>query len=99
MRLWFIILSLMKIVSWNVNSVRARIENIINYIDKNKPDLLLLQEIKLLKKIFLLQNLGKRVMNVMLMVKKAIMELLYYQRIKLIILKKILLMMKKNNLE
>jgi len=36
----------MKIISWNVNSVRARIENILNYIEKYKPDVLLLQEIK-----------------------------------------------------
>ena len=36
----------MKIVSWNVNSVRARIENILNYIEDSKPDILLLQEIK-----------------------------------------------------
>jgi len=36
----------MKIISWNVNSVRARIENILNYIDDSKPDVLLLQEIK-----------------------------------------------------
>ena len=36
----------MKIISWNVNSVRARIDNIINYIEDSKPDILLLQEIK-----------------------------------------------------
>ncbi len=36
----------MKIVSWNVNSVRARIENILNYIKDSQPDVLLLQEIK-----------------------------------------------------
>ena len=36
----------MKIVSWNVNSVRARIDNIINYIEDSNPDVLLLQEIK-----------------------------------------------------
>ena len=36
----------MKIISWNVNSVRARIENIINYIKDSSPDVLLLQEIK-----------------------------------------------------
>ena len=36
----------MKIVSWNVNSVRARINNILNYINQAKPDILLLQEIK-----------------------------------------------------
>jgi exodeoxyribonuclease-3 len=36
----------MKIISWNVNSVRARLENILNYINESKPDILLLQEIK-----------------------------------------------------
>ena len=36
----------MKIISWNVNSVRARIENILTYIKSSKPDILLLQEIK-----------------------------------------------------
>ena len=36
----------MKIASWNVNSVRARIENILNYIIEFKPDILFLQEIK-----------------------------------------------------
>ena len=36
----------MKIISWNVNSVRARIENIKNYIKDSKPDVLMLQEIK-----------------------------------------------------
>ena len=36
----------MKIISWNVNSVRARIENIENYIKDSSPDVLLLQEIK-----------------------------------------------------
>ena len=36
----------MKIRSWNVNSVRARIINIKNYIKDSEPDVLLLQEIK-----------------------------------------------------
>ena len=36
----------MKIISWNVNSVRARIDNILNYIIDSKPDILFLQEIK-----------------------------------------------------
>ena len=36
----------MKIVSWNVNSVRARLENIINYVKDSKPDIIFLQEIK-----------------------------------------------------
>ncbi len=36
----------MKIISWNVNSVRARILNVLDYIKAEKPDILLLQEIK-----------------------------------------------------
>ena len=36
----------MKITSWNVNSVRARIINIINYLNKSKPDIVFFQEIK-----------------------------------------------------
>ncbi len=36
----------MKIISWNVNSVRARITNILDYIKQTNPDILLLQEIK-----------------------------------------------------
>ena len=46
MWLWSFFLYLMKIISWNVNSVRARIENIKNYIKDSAPDVLLLQEIK-----------------------------------------------------
>jgi len=42
----------MKIVSWNVNSVRARITNIIDYIKDSKPDLLMIQEIKTEEKTF-----------------------------------------------
>ena len=36
----------MLISSWNVNSVRARLENILDYLKKEKPDILMLQEIK-----------------------------------------------------
>ena len=36
----------MKIGSWNVNSVRARIINIQNYLKVSKPDILMIQEIK-----------------------------------------------------
>ena len=36
----------MKIISWNVNSVRARLVNILDYIKDARPDILLLQEIK-----------------------------------------------------
>jgi len=36
----------MIISSWNVNSVRARIENIIHYLKNFSPDVLMMQEIK-----------------------------------------------------
>ena len=51
----------MKISSWNVNSVRARILNILDYIKSSNPDILMLQEIKTENKNFPFndfQNIG-----------------------------------------
>ena len=51
----------MKISSWNVNSVRARIINIINYLKSSNPDILMIQEIKTEEKNFPIndfKNLG-----------------------------------------
>ncbi len=51
----------MIISSWNVNSVRVRIDHVVNYLKKNKPDFLLLQEIKTENKNFPyaeLRNIG-----------------------------------------
>ena len=42
----------MKISTWNVNSVRARITNIINYLKSSNPDILFIQEIKTEEKNF-----------------------------------------------
>ena len=42
----------MKISSWNVNSVRARILNITSYLKTSNPDILMIQEIKTETKIF-----------------------------------------------
>ncbi len=36
----------MIISSWNVNSVRVRLNHILEYLKKKKPNFLLLQEIK-----------------------------------------------------
>ena len=36
----------MIIATWNVNSIRARIENIKKYLKFNSPDIVLFQEIK-----------------------------------------------------
>ena len=49
----------MKIVSWNVNSVRARINNILNYIKSSKPDILMMQEIKTEEKNFPFEDFKK----------------------------------------
>ncbi|MFT6331806.1 MAG: exodeoxyribonuclease-3 [Lentimonas sp.] len=35
-----------KIVSWNVNSVNARLDSVLFYLNETKPDVVLLQEIK-----------------------------------------------------
>ncbi len=42
----------MKIASWNVNSVRTRIDNILEWIKKENPDILCLQEIKVVTESF-----------------------------------------------
>ena len=42
----------MKITSWNVNSVRARILNIKDYLKQSNPDILMIQEIKTEEKNF-----------------------------------------------
>ena len=42
----------MIISSWNVNSVRARITNILNYLKSSNPDILFIQEIKTEEKNF-----------------------------------------------
>jgi len=42
----------MKISSWNVNSVRARIKNILEYLNSADPEILMIQEIKTEEKNF-----------------------------------------------
>ena len=36
----------MKIATWNVNSIKARLEHVKNWLNENQPDLLLVQELK-----------------------------------------------------
>ncbi len=36
----------MKIASWNVNSIKARLEHVKNWLEKNQPDVLMIQELK-----------------------------------------------------
>ncbi len=42
----------MNIVSWNVNSVRARLPRAIPWLEENKPDVICLQETKVVDEIF-----------------------------------------------
>ena len=42
----------MKISSWNVNSVRARIQNITDYLNESESDVLLIEEIKTMEETF-----------------------------------------------
>ncbi len=46
----------MLIASWNVNSVRARISNIMEYLKTSNPDVLMMQEIKTEEKNFPFQE-------------------------------------------
>jgi exodeoxyribonuclease-3 len=36
----------MKIVTWNVNSIRARLDNVLEWLEETNPDVVLLQELK-----------------------------------------------------
>ena len=42
----------MKIASWNVNGIRARIDHVIAWIEENQPDVLALQETKVVDELF-----------------------------------------------
>ena len=46
----------MLITSWNVNSVRARITNILEYLKNSNTDILMMQEIKTEEKNFPFQE-------------------------------------------
>mgnify|MGYP006233815929 FL=1 len=64
----------MKISSWNVNSVRARIENIKDYLNKFSPNILLMQEIKTEEKNFPFNEFEDLGYHSYVLVKKAITE-------------------------
>ena len=49
----------MLITSWNVNSVRARVSNILDYLNKSNPDVLMMQEIKTEEKNFPFEDFKK----------------------------------------
>jgi exodeoxyribonuclease-3 len=54
----------MKIISWNVNSIRARVENFLEVAKRESPDVFLLQETRVEDALFpmeYLENLGYNV--------------------------------------
>jgi len=74
----------MLITSWNVNSVRARISNILNYLKTSNTDVLMMQEIKTEEKNFPFQEfknagynsyvLGQKSYNGVAFVSKTIID-------------------------
>ena len=70
----------MKIVSWNVNSVRARISNVKDYLKLSKPDLIMLQEIKTEEKNFPFEDFKKLVTPPLFLDKSHIMVSLLLQK-------------------
>jgi exonuclease III len=42
----------MKIAAWNVNSVRARLERLLAWLSKTRPDVVCLQELKVTDEAF-----------------------------------------------
>ncbi len=42
----------MKIATWNVNSVRSRLERLTNFLFRHQPDIVCLQELKCLEEVF-----------------------------------------------
>ena len=42
----------MKIATWNVNSVRARMERLLAWLEKAQPDIVCLQELKAKEDVF-----------------------------------------------
>ena len=52
LRHFFFYVNMVKIASWNVNSVRSRISNILDWLKLESPDILCLQETKVVDKDF-----------------------------------------------
>jgi exodeoxyribonuclease-3 len=64
-------MSSVKIITWNVNSVRARLPHLTLLLEREKPDLVLLQEIKCLENQFPLESIEALGYNVYLCGQKA----------------------------
>ena len=50
----------MKVLSWNVNSIRVRKDQLLSVIKKENPDIICLQETKTINNLFPKETLEKR---------------------------------------
>src|SRR5438046_10199467 len=50
----------MKLATWNVNSIRARLERVLGWLDERQPDVLCMQELKVEEKDFPLDAFRER---------------------------------------
>ena len=57
-------MSLVKIASWNVNSIKARLPNVLDWLKEADPDIVLLQEIKCVEDAFPALEIGDLGFNV-----------------------------------
>ena len=89
----------MKITSWNVNSVRARILNIKDYLKQSNPDILMIQEIKTEEKSFPFADFGDLGYNCYVYGQKSYNGVAVVSKKKLMKLIMIILKTQKNNLE
>src|SRR5437867_11323633 len=49
----------MKIATWNVNSIRTRLPRLVSWLERRRPDIVCLQEIKVVNEDFPGEELGK----------------------------------------
>ena len=61
----------MKVATWNVNSIRARLPNVLTWLNENPLDVLLLQEIKCIDDNFPFSEFEKIGYNVLVNGQKA----------------------------
>jgi len=54
----------MKIVTWNLNSIRARLQHVVDWVQENEPDVLCLQETKVRNEEFPLEVFQEMGLNV-----------------------------------
>ncbi|RMD62024.1 MAG: exodeoxyribonuclease III [Alphaproteobacteria bacterium] len=62
---------MVKIATWNVNSIKARLANVLDWLDSAEPDVLLLQEIKTLENNFPRLEFETRGYNLLIVGQKA----------------------------